>query len=116
MSVNPLGVNAYTKVESFSHRNRPERSSAEQIKQGEVSGKSPEAVKITIPQKIGAESSALAVSNDSTLTDILTLEEKQAIDELFAKYDFPSAERTSYDPFGEKTAEHGIGRKVDFKV
>ena len=95
MSVNALRVNAYTKVERFSQQNRPEpaRSAEDQVKQAEVSGKSPEAVKITIPQKSGAGSSALAVSSDMSLTDILTPEEKQAIDELFAKYDFPQNER-----------------------
>ena len=118
MSVNALGVNAYTKVERFSQQNRPEpaRSAEDQVKQAEVSGKSPEAVKITIPQKSGAGSSALAVSSDMSLTDILTPEEKQAIDELFAKYDFPQNERAGYSAFGEKTTAAGIGRKVDFKV
>ena len=118
MSVNSLGVNAYTKVESFNPRSRPEaaRSSSELIKQSEVSSKSPAASKITIPQKLGAESSALAVTSDNSLANILSADEKQAIDELFAKYDFSKGEDAGYSQQGETSAAVAVGRKVDFTV
>lgn len=118
MSVNPLGVNAYTRVENFNPNNRPEAAqlAKRQANQAELSARSPEAVKITIPQKFGAESSALAVANDKALADILSPEEKLAIDQLFAKYDFSQKEGAGYSPFGETTVSSAVGGKVDFKV
>ncbi len=118
MSVNPLGVNAYSRVESFNPRSRPEatKTADRQIRQNESASKSPEATRITIPQKIGAKSSALAVANDKALTDILSSEEKQAIDELFSKYDLSQAEPAGYSPFGETTASSAVGAKVDFRI
>lgn len=118
MSVNPLGVNAYTRVETFNQRSRPESTSIadRQIQQSDNTRKTPEASKISISQKLGAESSALAVTNDKALADILSVDEKQAIDELFAKYDLSKADSAGYSPFGETTTSRAVGAKVDFKV
>ncbi|MCH7877863.1 MAG: hypothetical protein IH914_00925, partial [candidate division Zixibacteria bacterium] len=106
MSVNALGVNAYTKVENLNLQNRSEwtRPAKRQAERSEFTTKSGEATKITIPQKIGAQSSALAGANDKALADILSPEEKRAIDQLFAKYDFSKMESAGYSPFGETAA------------
>ncbi|MFQ5608138.1 MAG: hypothetical protein ACE5GA_09345 [Candidatus Zixiibacteriota bacterium] len=123
MSVNPLGVSAYDRIEQLNQRGGSEATRRANItgrqERAEGTGRAAEQVSpehVTIAQKTEPQGSALGVKNASALTDILTAAEKAAIEELFSRYDFPDTEGAVYQPSGDTTQARQVGARVDYTV
>ena len=108
MKVNPVNIQAYQQT-GRREQSAPQQADSEQ--------KQP-VQKVAIEPQSRLTGSKLAVKASSkSYADILTAEERQSLDALFAKYRDSSRFGTSYQAeSASENAESTIGRIVDVKV
>jgi len=109
MKVNPLGIQAYQ------HLTRQEKPAAERP---ENAIKGAGAEKIIIEPQASVAKSALAVKvPEGNYSKFLSVEERQALDLLFAKFSDSGRFGTAYASEAESTDRAvSLGRMVDVKV
>jgi len=108
MKVNPLGIQAYQKM------NRTDRPSSETAASR---ASLPADQNVVIEPQSGASKSAVAVKAPSgSYAKFLSTEERQALDLLFTKFSDTSRFGSAYAAEISDTAGEQLGRTVDVKV
>jgi len=109
MKVNPLGIQAYQ------HLNRPDRQPNEAG--GSRIGQTPEQKVVIEPQATVARSPLAIKAPSGSYAKFLSVEERQALDLLFARFSDTSRFGAGYTADTEKTeSDAGLGRMVDVRV
>ena len=130
MNINPVGISAYGKTDAT--RKNPDATQRAQeafaletegVKNGAVEqadttriAKSEQEKAVTMARRQDETSSALAVMPDSDFTQLLSVEERQAIETLFAKYTETRNSGVQYDAEGTQTHAPRLGANVDYRV
>lgn len=109
MKVNPIGIQSYQQV------NRQSRPEVQPEAHPDKGGVSPD---LTITPQATVEKPALSVKGPSgDYGKYLSTEEKQALDQLFIKYQENGRFGSSYQSgTGKSGSEDCLGRTVDVKV
>lgn len=123
MSINPLGVAAYTKTElvkPLQQNTASKTNEASQTPVGAESAKQGEAAeKIRAPRREAETSSALAVRSKldaGAFAEVMTPEEREALELLFEKYQDRLDQTSGYSAAGRETDSAQIGARIDYRV
>ncbi len=128
MNINPLGISAYGKTDVT--RKTPDaaqraqeqfaleaqKSATQDNADVKRSAKSEQSNSVTIAKRGSETSSSLAVKAQSDFTQLLSAEEREAIDLLFAKYTQNERSDVSYSAKGQQNNTPRLGGSVDFRV
>ncbi len=128
MNINPLGISAYGKADVT--RKNPDaaqraqeqfaieaqKSAAQENADTRQINKSEKSSSVTIAKRGTETSSSLAVKAQGEFSQLLSAEEREAIDILFAKYTQNQRSEANYSAKGEQNNTPRLGGSVDFRV
>ena len=113
MKVNPLGISAYTRIDSAkSGVTKQDRSGAVADADKRTA---PEDALTLKPQSSSTES-AVAIRMSSEMSSMISPEERAAIEMLFERYASRQESAVSYDAGGVTQSGPKLGARVDFRA
>jgi hypothetical protein len=128
MNINPLGISAYGKADVTRKNPDAAQRAQEQFAIEAQTGattentdsrrvtKAEQDKPVTMAKRDAETSSSLAVKAQGEFAQMLSPEEREAIDLLFEKYTQGQKSGTSYGAKGEQNNTARLGASVDFRV